>query len=415
MQRSWILHPEGGGNYADTVGLPVHAVTGKWQLLVHTTPDADQPVGKLEFNVEEFLPERMQLEMRSQQEFLQAGEALQIQLTGSYLHGAVAAGNTVKTSVSVSQNTKPFSEYLDFEFGDTTASSEQRHELDTLTLNHAGRAQLSYQPGTDPQAQAQTIRVVSSLFENGGRPVVRELERTVWMRDELIGIRPLWTGDHAPTNQNVALEIIRLATDGSRLAASNLSVSVIHKPRDYYWEWSNARGWHARFSADEFPIHNQSMSFSAKRSGQISVPVTYGTYRIEIFDPATGHSMNYSFEAGWQHLQDRSQLASRPDKIPLRLDRASYHNGEIATLTASVPDDSQLLVFVEADRVLWTKRPERPGRRRVRGNSRRQRLGPPRHLYQRPDAQTGSASGRVQSQTGAWRDSFAPLTETTGP
>ena len=88
---------------------------------------------------------------------------------------------------------------------------------------------------------------------------------------------------------------------------------------------------------------------------KIALPVGWGRYRLELFDPETGQTARYRFHAGWG-AQDADEVGNRPDRVALKLEGAPFKTGDRARLTITPPHDGEALVTVEGDRVLYQRR-----------------------------------------------------------
>src|SRR3546814_4730988 len=56
----------------------------------------------------------------------------------------------------------------------------------------------------------------------------------------------------------------------------------------------------------------------------LSVPVDWGWYRMEVYDPATGAASSVRFQAGWRA---GPVAGAAPDKVKVTLDRERYRPG----------------------------------------------------------------------------------------
>lgn len=86
-----IVRPQASGTayYQQALALPADAPTGRWLLEARTDPASKRSDAQWSFQVEEFLPERMKLELRAPDAPLQPGDqALAVSVTGTYLYGA---------------------------------------------------------------------------------------------------------------------------------------------------------------------------------------------------------------------------------------------------------------------------------------------------------------------------------------
>ncbi|MGE5385485.1 MAG: alpha-2-macroglobulin family protein [Betaproteobacteria bacterium] len=355
---NWQPDTKFGGYYRRRIELPADAPTGFWTLELRTDPADKLASTTYRFGVEEFLPERMKLDLSSRQKAVAAGETLNIEVKGAYLYGAPAAGNRLLGVAQFERQKNPLAQKLPgFEFGDSNEES-QRHrvELAESQLDENGEADLGVDLApAKGKRSPYLVRTTVSLLESGGRPVVRNFERTVWPAAALVGIRPLFVGDYAREGSMVNFEVVRADAEGKLLAASELPVRLFREDRNYYWRFDDQRGWHSGFTETDELVETSRTSIPAGGRGKLGVPVKYGRYRLEIIDPETRQILKYRFYAGWSARADETQ-GVRPDRVALKLDKPAYKDGDTARLTITPPHAGEALVTVEADRTLWVKR-----------------------------------------------------------
>jgi len=346
------------GYYLRHLEVPPDASTGFWTLELRADP-ADKAAGTVfRFGVEEFLPERMKLDLTSSDNTLTPAQPFAVTLHGAYLYGAPAAGNRLLGVVEFFRNKNPLaSKYPGFEFGDSSENdSKTRKELPEKSLDSqgGGHYEIDVSP-TSANHSPFTVRATLSLLESGGRPVVRNIERVVWPAPVLVGVRPLFTGDYAPEGSRAEFEVVRSDRDGNLKGASSMPVRLFRENRDYYWRFDDQRGWHSGFTESEELIETSSVTVPAGGRAKLVVPVKYGRYRLEILDRETNQTLRYRFYAGWSAQNDETQ-GVRPDRVVVKLDKPDYREGEMARLTINPPHPGEALITVEGDHILWVKR-----------------------------------------------------------
>lgn len=354
---TWQADAGHAGYYRRPIELPADAPTGAWVLELRADPADRLPTNTYRFQVEEFLPERMKLALTPAHPSLDKDHPFHLEVQGSYLYGAPAAGNRLLGVVQYERNKNPLGQALPgFEFGDANEdSARSRAELNEASLDEAGKA--AFNIDLEPAASRQspfTVRGTLSLLESGGRPVVRSVERVFWPAPVLVGVRPLFQGDYARENTPARFEVVRADRDG-KLRGASLPVRLFREDRDYYWRFDDQRGWHSGFTETDELVATRSVAISATQRGQLEVPVKYGRYRLEISDPETGKTLKYRFYAGWSAKGDEEQ-GLRPDRVALKLDKPAYKDGDSARLSITPPHGGQALVSVEGDKTLWVKR-----------------------------------------------------------
>jgi alpha-2-macroglobulin len=346
------------GYYLKRVQLPDDAPTGAWTLELRADPADRVPAATFRLGVEEFLPDRMKLDLTSADLPLTPDQTFTTAVKGTYLYGAPAAGNRLLGVVEFERNRNPLAKkYPGFEFGDSGENDKKtRRELQDQTLDAQGAAKVNIDLA--PLAMnhsAFTVRATLSLLESGGRPVIRSIERVVWPAALLVGVRPLFTGDYAREGSNAEFEVMRADHDGNLKAGASMPVRLFRENRDYYWRFDDQRGWHSGFTETEELVQTSSVTIPAGGRAKITIPVQYGRYRLEILDRDTNETLRYRFYAGWSAHSDETQ-GVRPDRVALKLDKPAYREGETARLTVTSPHQGEGLITVDGDRTLWVKR-----------------------------------------------------------
>ena len=350
----WQPDPKIPGYLQQGIVLPPDAATGKWSLEFRADPTAKRADTIYAFQVEEFLPERMKLTLKSDTAPLQSDSSFTLEVKGDYLYGAPAAGNRLLGSVSQDRARIALpKEWPGFIFGDfADDANKHRAEIPEVALNDAGEATLDV-PFEGAATSPMRVRASLSLLESGGRPVVRSLERMLWPAQSLIAVRPLFERDVAREGSMAEFELIRVNAAGKFEALKEAPFRLVREDRQYYWRHDAGRGWHSGYTEAEETVHAGALAL--KNRAKLTVPVQWGTYRLEVTDPETKLVMRYRFYAGW-NAQDSESVGNRPDRVRLQLEGAPAQAGGEVKLKIIPPHDGEALVLVEADKVLWSKR-----------------------------------------------------------
>lgn len=94
------LDAQAAGYYSYSLRTSSDWKAGRYTVEVRLDPSSPEPISQYQFQLEEFVPERMDLTLSGLSPFVIAGEKNQVELTGRYLFGAPAAGNVLKTELS---------------------------------------------------------------------------------------------------------------------------------------------------------------------------------------------------------------------------------------------------------------------------------------------------------------------------
>ena len=141
----WQPNVKTPGYLRKEIALPPDAATGKWSLELRADPTAKRADAVYVFQVEEFLPERMKLTLKSEDAPLTGSDDFNVNVQGDYLYGAPAAGNRLLGSVA--QERLRFAlakEWPGFIFGDFADDSKKtRAELSETDLDENGKTEVN--------------------------------------------------------------------------------------------------------------------------------------------------------------------------------------------------------------------------------------------------------------------------------
>lgn len=356
--HEFIWQSQSSGYYSKTFDLPKDASTGNWSLEVYTDPTASLPTQVHRFKVETFLPERLKLNLHTEQATLAPKENFNIQVMGEYLYGSPAAGNRITANLQIVPEPHPLELFPDFHFGREDALEKYQENWLEDSLDGQGLLEIQASPLADSETAIAPLNVKASvsIYETGGRPVTRSLQRNLWPAAQLIGIHPLFELQEAPEGGTLEFEVIKTNPQGELLAANDLQVKLVHEDRDYYWRYTQHEGWQIDFQTKEYPLHRLNLNIPIGQKGHLSLPVQFGNYRLEILDPDTQLTTQLRFKTAW-YGDENTKGVSRPDKVSLRLNQAAYRPGDTIELTILPPHAGYGLVTVEnRERALWSNR-----------------------------------------------------------
>lgn len=363
--RTVVSQPE-NGLYRFTYPLDSGAPTGMWHIRANT---GDNQTRMWDFHVEDFMPERMALNLTGQKTPLSPSDKVTFSVAGYYLYGAPANGNALQGQWYLRPLRDAVPSLPGFQFGNI-AEENQSRSLDEvqLTLDETGRGDISTNSEWRETHSPLKVILQASLLESGGRPVTRRAEQAIWPADTLPGIRPQFavkavydyrtdTTVNQPIvdeDSNAAFDIVYVDAQGEKKAVSGLQVRLIRERRDYYWDWLESEGWQSRFDQKDLVEGEQTLDLKADETGKVTFPVEWGAYRLEVKAPNNAVS-SVRFWAGysWQDNSDGSG-AARPDRVTLKLDKPAYRPGDTMKLHIAAPAAGKGYAMVESSEgPLW--------------------------------------------------------------
>jgi hypothetical protein len=342
------------GGYHVQVPLASNARTGAWTVKAYTDPKGE-PVGQVSFQVEDFVPQRLKLELSSAAPALKPGEPALVEIDGRFLYGAPAANLKAEAEVVLREDPSPYPAFPGYHFGLAQDSwTAQRFPVALAGTDARGKAQaqvtLNEMPDTTRPLQA---RVRVSLFEPGGRPVTRSLNLPYRTQPFAIGIKPRFGDDGIRTGQEAAFDVIALNPLGQPLAKSGLRADLVREEYQYYWYHDDGRWNYKLVIRDSAPVTSQTLNLGAGQPAVVThKPPDWGHYRLDVLDPATGVASSVRFTAGWFETPSEGDT---PDQMKVTLDQPRYQVGATARIFVRAPFAGEVLLNVVGDR-LWLSR-----------------------------------------------------------
>ncbi|HVR67517.1 MAG TPA: MG2 domain-containing protein [Verrucomicrobiae bacterium] len=340
------------GGYQIDLPMSPSARTGTWAAYLYVDPKA-APVGSVSFQVEEVVPARIELKLKSDQATLKPDATALVTVDAQYLYGAPASDLQVKSTFTVGVDYAPFAKLMDYTFtlADESVPSSQQPLEDSFT-DATGRVDLAVtatQLPDTPQPLKGTLNV--EVYEFGGRPVIESIDLPIRNRDVWLGIKPLFSGNEVAQDSSPEFEVVAVNGNGEMQTLPNLKYRLIQEDWDYQWYYSNGY-WDYNVSVRDGRIQNGDFAATADKPAKVGGHVDWGSYRLEVFDPASGAASSYRFYAGWYAAPGTS---STPDKLQVSTDKELYGVGDVAHVAVKPPFAGKMTVLIATDHVLETR------------------------------------------------------------
>uniref|UniRef100_UPI003B9EDD29 alpha-2-macroglobulin family protein n=1 Tax=Aeromonas sp. 604176 TaxID=2712052 RepID=UPI003B9EDD29 len=342
--------------------LPDDAPLGRWTINLKTAAGSrfEWP-----FLVEEFLPERLKLQLGKgpDGEVTDLDAALTLPLQGDYLYGAPASATKAKAEVKLSRATMPFTQWQEFTLGDVLLA-EQAKDLEplNLTLNAQGQGTFSLADELDGVRALGPLEVAYgvSLAEPGGRAVNRSRTQYGWPAgSQWPALKADFVADRVEGGKPLPFQILNLDEQGQPVAGA-VKVRLINEYRDYYWHYADGEGWKYEFNSQPYLEQEQTLQLDGKGPTPLTLQLTAGWYRLEV-ENSQGHQSSLRVEIGSYAWGGGGEQA-RPDKIAITLDKRAYRAGDKAKVTLVAPRPGKGLLLVEdGDGLRWWQRIELKG------------------------------------------------------
>lgn len=342
--------------------LPDDAPLGRWTISLKTAAGSrfEWP-----FLVEEFLPERLKLQLGKgpDGEVTDLDAALTLPLQGDYLYGAPASATKAKAEVKISRATMPFTQWQEFTLGDVLLAEQAKDlEARSLTLNEQGQGTFSLADELDGVRALRPLEVAYrvSLSEPGGRAVNRSRTQYGWPAgSQWPALKADFVADRVQGGKPLPFQILNLDEQGQPVAGA-VKVRLINEYRDYYWHYADGEGWKYEFNSQPYLEQEQTLQLDGKGPTPLTLQLAAGWYRLEV-ENSQGHQSSLRVEIGSYAWGGGGEQA-RPDKIAITLDKRAYLAGDKAKVTLVAPRPGKGLLMVEdGDGLRWWQRIELKG------------------------------------------------------
>jgi uncharacterized protein YfaS (alpha-2-macroglobulin family) len=334
-----------------THAIPPYARTGHHmlELLVGETV-----IGYYRFQVEEFVPDRIKVQITPQKEAFRPGEEITYDVTSAYLFGPPAAGLPVESRVRLVAASFTPKGYDDFTFADTEKKFNDQEILSEQgDLDAVGKRAFHVAAPANLQVPASLEAVITTrVQEQGGRGVAAMQRVRVHPYPYYLGLRRQGEGYPEP-RQPVTFEYVAVTPNATEAKTRKLRADLF---RDRWHtvlrrtESGNYRYESTRASA---LIDSQQVAEGATRGQFTFTPAEFGNYRVMLTDSTTGASTQIEFfVSGWGYSP---WAIKHPGRLELELDKKEYQPGETASVQVRAPFSGKLLVTVEREGVFLTQ------------------------------------------------------------
>jgi uncharacterized protein YfaS (alpha-2-macroglobulin family) len=349
--RRAVTPDRGLGGRTMSVDLVRSASTGTWRVRAYADPKRPS-IGETTFMVEDYVPDRLEFDLASEAKSLTKDEAAEVTVEGRFLYGAPASSLELEGEVVITAaGDRPGFAGYQFGLSDEEVVTERQPLSEMPSTDEAGKATfnvtLEKLPTATRPLQAQ---VVVRMAESGGRAVERKLTLPVTPAGPMIGIKPLFAGRSLGEGANALFEVVMVGPDGRQLAQNNVSYELLRIDSRYQWYRRDGRwNWEAIKSTRR--IADGRLDLAAERPARISIPVSWGRYRLEVSSGGRdGLLTSFAFDAGWY----AEASADTPDMLEIALDKPEYQPGETMTVSVNARSAGRLTFNVIGDRLIRT-------------------------------------------------------------
>ena len=269
-----------------TITMAPHAQTGSYIAKINV---AGNEIGRTQFQVEEFMPDRMKVTVNTDKSTYDLGTEVAMDITAASLFGPPAAQRKVTAAYTIEAVTFiPNEKWRSFHFASTQSFERQRTTLQESETDTDGKAQYKIKLPEKLKAPSQLNAVLTATVSEPGGRAVTDIHRVIiHPYSHYVGIKRASTGELKP-NQDVSINYIAVDKNGNAAADRELLITV----KKVHWNSilrQNRQGRYEYVSDDQITSLESHKLISTTEIGTFTfTPTEYGEYRIQLDDIATG-------------------------------------------------------------------------------------------------------------------------------
>jgi hypothetical protein len=331
--------------------IPSYAVTGYYKA--NLIMGDDNIIGTYRFQVEDFIPATIEVNIETNQESYAPGESIEATVIGMTLFGPPASDRKVTARYTLNQSYYSAPGYNSYSFGDYKKPfSSLDNSLGEFKLDENGKYvyKISLNKNMTPPSIIKA-NIQASVFEVGGRAVTRSKSFNIYPYENYIGVKRN-SDYYVDLNIPIPFEYVILDKDGKEV--KDIDSIKIEVTRSY---WVNilkrSSDGNVRYESErrEDVVLTNYLSdnnigkpfiFSAEQSGRYTVTFT---------TPKDGSSTSLNFYAySWG---GDSFSMEDPDKLIIETDKDVYEVGDVANIIIKSPFAGKLMLSIERESMLF--------------------------------------------------------------
>lgn len=332
------------------VKLSASAAAGTWVVEVRADPKA-APIGRAEFRVDAFVPDRMAVELGSLPKVIVPGQEAAIPVAARFLYGAPGSGLSGRGFTTINVDPQPYAAWAGYVFGlqdeafapqqqnaDLPATDAQGHTNYTLTIAHA--------PDTTRPLKADVMVEVNDPAGHGSRAAASIPLRPT---GPMIGVKPGFDGGSVNAGGEAGFDIVALDPDGARVTLA-AKLRLVRERPDWHMVIQGRLARYETVYRDE-PLETRSIGIGIATPLHFAKALPFGRYRIEVTqaDSQGGGlaATSLRFNSGWADTDSPDV----PDRVDVSTAQRSVAAGGVAHIHIAPPFAGQATLLVLSDRV----------------------------------------------------------------
>ncbi|NNE57925.1 MAG: alpha-2-macroglobulin family protein [Hellea sp.] len=326
--------------------VPNSAPRGNWTIWVKA--DGAERNEKVEFAVEDFVPQKLKLSIKADNTPVKVGEIRELTVDAQFLYGAPGTGLSAEAEARIRIDYQPFKAFTDFQFGpDERNFREEILDLGSGVTDGAGQVTfaLDYKNEAVDSVFPLRAEIVAGVAEPGGRYIKEASQIPIRTEDIYVGLASGYESQTIPRGQPAKFKIIAVNGDGERVS-EKLNWKFVKVDRDYHWYRERGR-WRYRYDDRDIPVSAGTIDVGADEPANWDYNISWGWHRLEIWD---GDQVVASklFRSGWYQPGEASEA---PDILEIEKLTETVNAGDTVKLNVNSPYEGFGELVIASNRV----------------------------------------------------------------
>jgi len=338
------------GSFETSFPLQTSAVTGNYAVDVYSSNDVF--LNSYNFNVEEFMPDRIKVDVNLSKPELTTNDSVTVTATALNMYGPPAANKKYEMEFSLRKEYFSSKDYPDYDFNLHTKNNVSlTNDLREGRTDEDGKAKETFKINENYEDIGLLDgKVFVTVFDETGRPVNRSRNINVYTQKVFYGIKNF--SSYLNVNEAVNIPLIAVNKDGKSMGGVDANVQVIKCDYKTVIEKTDYGRYHYVSQKQEKVLLDQNITTTMFGYFLNYLPKESGEYQVRIKKPGTDSYVAESFYAyGWGHTATSSFQVNKEGQVTMELNKDTFEVGETAKILFKTPFQGRLLVTVERNKV----------------------------------------------------------------
>lgn len=318
--------------------------TGRYAARL-SVPGEEEPIGTYEFNLEEFVPNRIKASVALSEDRMVADKEYEIRVNGQHLFGAPAERQKCEAVVLLRREGWQTKNWKQYRFENDSEYAPNAIPCGEQRTDTSGTAvfRFSYRPPTQATFPLKAT-VIGRVYELGGRAVAARAEAMVFPSDICLGIAAAPSAD----KKGVEVSVVAIKSDETPAGVEKVEVTLEKQVWNYYVR--RYYSYHESNWSESF--HRVDTREVALKDGKGSITFPLGEYsyhRVRVHSPGTPQYSTLTFYSyrGRCEIHD----VARPSLIKITFDKEFYTIGDVAQVRVESPFDGKGIVVLQGGEI----------------------------------------------------------------